>query len=207
MTPRLISSVLVSCAAALASACAAVPEATSPAPVAAAPTATAATSDSERAPLDLRRTTLVVSNIERSLEFYRDALGMTPIYDTYIRTPRSAETREDADRELRLVFLKANSDYVGVLGLMEYTKPVKAADPQDKTPFQPGDIVLVFNMDDAVGAYERAIAVEGAEGRGAPEETSYPSYDGESVIRVLVSVVLDPDGHAIELNQLLDTLR
>ena len=35
----------------------------------------------ERIDLDLRRTTLVVRDIEQSLKFYRDALGMEVIYD------------------------------------------------------------------------------------------------------------------------------
>jgi hypothetical protein len=39
-----------------------------------------------------------------------------------------------------------------------------------------------------------------------PEITSYPSYDGSGVIRVRVSVIMDPDGFVLELNQLLSEL-
>ncbi len=46
--------------------------------------------DDERVQIDLRRTTLIVSDIENSLKFYRDALGFKVIYDNWIRTPRSA---------------------------------------------------------------------------------------------------------------------
>ena len=35
-------------------------------------------------PIDLWRTTLVVADIERSLAFYRDTLGMAVIYDNLI---------------------------------------------------------------------------------------------------------------------------
>jgi hypothetical protein len=76
----------------------------------------------QRVPLDLRRTTLVVRDMEASLAFYR-AIGLVPIYDNVIRTPRDALTDEAAERSLRLVFLRANDDYIGILGLMEYSKP------------------------------------------------------------------------------------
>ena len=37
--------------------------------------------EADRLPIDLRRTTLVVRDIDASLQFYRDALGMQVIYD------------------------------------------------------------------------------------------------------------------------------
>ena len=36
-----------------------------------------------------------------------------------------------------------------------------------------------------------------------PTKTSYPNYDGSGTIDVMVSVLTDPDGFVIELNQLL----
>ena len=45
--------------------------------------------DADRVPIDLRRTTLIVEDIETSLAFYRGALGLEVIYDNLIRTPRS----------------------------------------------------------------------------------------------------------------------
>ena len=63
--------------------------------------------ESERIPVDLRRTTLVVRDIEKSIPLYRDALGMKVIYDQVI------------GGTTRLVLLRANDDFVGVLGLMQ----------------------------------------------------------------------------------------
>ena len=162
--------------------------------------------DQDRIPLDLRRTTLVVADIERSLAFYRDTLGMVPFYDNIIRTPRDAADTDAAEVERRLVFLRANDTYIGVLGLLEYTKPVKAVDPQDRTPFQPGDVVLLFNAEDAEAAFAAAAALDTIEVVSEPQVIEYPDYDGDGTIRVKISIVLDPDGHAIELNQLLSEL-
>ncbi|OYX33700.1 MAG: hypothetical protein B7Z01_08070 [Brevundimonas subvibrioides] len=127
----------------------------------------------QRVPLDFRRTTLVVRDMEASLAFYR-AIGLVPIYDNIIRTPRDAPTDAAAERSLRLVFLRANDDYIGIIGLMEYAKPEREPRParaEDDRILHPGDI-----------------------------------YDGASVIRVNFSSVYDPDGHYIELNQVLSDL-
>lgn len=158
--------------------------------------------EDQRLPLDLRRTTLVVRDLERSLALYRDALGMRMAYDKLIRTPRDAATDELADRSLRLAFLQANDDFVGVLGLMEYRKPEKEQ-PLSKLAFEPGTIVLVFNVQDLDERWDDVLAVPGVEVLSEPEQTNYPSYDGKGVIPVMVSVIRDPDGFVIELNQLL----
>ena len=64
-------------------------------------------------PLTMRRTTLIVRDIEASLKLYRDGLGMEVIYDEEINRPHSSEDRE---QRLRLILLKASHDYVGVIG-------------------------------------------------------------------------------------------
>jgi len=158
--------------------------------------------DQERIPLDLRRTTLVVRDIDRSLALYRDALGMKLSYDKLIRTPREAASNEEAERALRLAFMQANDDFVGVLGLLQYIKPAKSQ-PVSDLAFEPGTIVLVFNVQDLDQRFEKVRAVPGVVVLNEPEETSYPSYDGKGTIPVRVSVIRDPDGFILELNQLL----
>jgi catechol 2,3-dioxygenase-like lactoylglutathione lyase family enzyme len=158
-----------------------------------------------RIPLDLRRTTLVVRDLERSLALYRDALGMRLTYDNVIRTPRDAPDDAAAERSLHLAFLQANDDFVGVLGLLEYTKPRKSR-PVVEQAFEPGTPVLVFNIDDLDQRWEAVTAIPGVKVLDEPEITSYPSYDGSGVIRVRVSVIMDPDGFVLELNQLLSEL-
>ena len=69
--------------------------------------------EDERIATDLRRTTLIVSDIENSLRLYRDVLGFKVIYDNVIRTPRSAKTDAESELSRRLVFVRANADYIG----------------------------------------------------------------------------------------------
>ena len=162
--------------------------------------------EAERVPLDLRRTTLVVRDIDTSLALYRDALGMKVIYDNAIRTPRSAKTDAEADRAARLVFLRANDDFVGVLGLLEYRKPRKSQ-PITIGSFEPGTVVLLFNIEDLSTKFAEARSVTGVRVLSEPSRTEYPGYGGKGTIPVMVSVITDPDGFTIELNELLEGLR
>ena len=162
--------------------------------------------EEDRVPIDLRRTTLVVQDIETSLAFYRDALGLEVIYDNLIRNPRDAETDEDANSSLRLVFLRANDDYVGIVGLLQFRKPERPAPEEPSAPFSTGSIVLLFNAIDLDTTFAKASAVPGVRVLNEPRLTEYPSYDGDGTISVNVSVLTDPDGFVVELNQLLEDL-
>lgn len=170
-------------------------------PIAAEPVA-----EQDRIPLDLRRTTLVVRDAEASLALYRDALGMKVVYDNFIRSPRSATSNDEAERVSRLVFLQANDDFVGILGLLQYLKPEREPTPKDPA-FQPGTIVLLFNAKDLDERFESVRATPGVEILSEPSVTTYPSYDGTGTISVKVSVLQDPDGFTIELNQLQEDLK
>lgn len=163
--------------------------------------------EDERVPLDLRRTTLVVGDMERSLAFYRDALGMQVTYDNWVLTPRDAASPEEAEIARRLVFLRANDDFVGVLGLLQYTRPLKPVVDLSGTAFNTGTTVLVFNLEHLDEAFTRAQSIAGVTVISEPELVTYPSYDGSSTISVKVSTVQDPDGFTIELNQLQEDIR
>jgi len=159
--------------------------------------------ESQRAPIDLRRTTLIVRDMENSLRFYRDALGLRVVYDNIIRTPRSAATDADAARSLRLVFVQANDDFVGLVGLIEYRKPLKQPPAVVPDAFSIGTNVLLFNAQDLATTFAKARAVPGVTIIEEPVETTYPGYDGKPPIPVRVSTLRDPDGFTVELNQLL----
>jgi len=159
--------------------------------------------ESDRVDIDLRRTTLIVSDIENSLKFYRDALGFRVIYDNMIRTPRSAQTDAEAEVSRRLVFVRANDDYIGIIGLLEYTKPRKPVRPPEPVDFSTGSAVLLFTTTDLATRFPKAAAVPGVKVLDPPTDTSYPSYDGSSILNVRVSTLRDPDGFLIELNEFI----
>lgn len=153
-------------------------------------------------PLDFRRTTLVVRDMEASLKLYRDALGMTVEYDQRLESPGLGRTGSDGVNRSRLVLLKANNGYIGMLGLWQFTDQT-AADraPPDAADFTPGDIVLLFNTTDLERAFAAAAAAPGVKVVSAPKLRRYPSPAGD--IEVMVSMLTDGDGHTVELNHLI----
>ena len=158
-------------------------------------------------PLDLRRTTLVVRDIETSLAFYRDALGMTVEYDQELTSPGlSMRAGADGANRSRLVLLKANDGFIGMLGLWQFLDQTEQdlAAP-DAADFTPGEIVLLFNAENLEEVFPKAAAVSGVEVIGEPKLRAYPSPQGD--IEVMVSMLVDPDGHTVELNKLISDPR
>lgn len=150
--------------------------------------------EEQRIPVDFRRTTLVVRDLERSLALYRDALGLKVIYDQELAP--DAEGKPTA----RLVLLRANDDFIGWLGLYR-----RYGDPADPPPAPrrpgPGEPILVFNAADLPERFERIRKVPGVVVVTEPELRRYPRGDGGE-IEVLFSAIHDPDGFFVEINQL-----
>lgn len=165
----------------------------------AAPATALPVPEQDRVDIDFRRTTLVVRDIETSLRLYRDVLGMKVIYDNMIRTP-PGRPDEETNRIRRLVFLRANDTYVGVLGLLEYQKP-RIERPLARDAFVPGTSVQLFATTDIDAKFIAAQQIPGVEAISAPRIVEYPSYDGTGKIPVKVSIISDPDGFVLEVNE------
>lgn len=173
--------------------CAATPHPAPPAPSMAA--------ESQRLPIDLRRTTLIVRDIDRSLALYRDALGMQVAYDQALSSPRLQRDGGDGVNRSRLVLLRANNGFIGMLGLWQFLDGPEAPPPDQSPAFAPGEIVLLFNASDLEARFPAVAATPGVTLISPPTPRTYPSDDGD--IHVMVSMLTDPDGHIVELNRLV----
>lgn len=158
--------------------------------------------DAERIPVDVRRTTLIVRDIDRSLPFWRDALGLAVVYDQMIERPLDPERPEAGKRSLRLVLLRANDTFVGAVGLLEYLSPRRPERAAGEDRPIVGDFIMVVNAADLDARWEQVKAVPGVKVLSEPSLVEYPAPGG-GVIPVMVSMVRDPDGYFIELNQIL----
>ena len=157
----------------------------------------------ERGPVDVRRTTLMVRDIDRSLALYRDALGLTVIYDQELGggVDEDGNAREPT---ARLALLRANDTFIGVIGLYHrYTDP-EAPPPENRRPVS-GDVILVINATDLDERFDKVRNTPGVTVHTEPELRVYPTPDGEGEIPVMFSAVFDPDGFFIEVNQILGT--
>lgn len=152
-------------------------------------------------PINLRRTTLVVKDAEASLALYRDALGFEVVYDQELTSPGlSGRYGADGSNRSRLVLTQTNSAEIGMIGIWQFLDQTEKdlAEP-DAADFTPGEIVLLFHTSELEEAFARAAATPGVTVLGEPKERRYPSPAGDIV--VMVSMLVDPDGHTIELNQ------
>ncbi len=157
--------------------------------------------ETERIAVDIRRTTFVVRDIDKSLPLYRDALGLKVVYDQLIGGGVDAEGKAKAP-SVRLVLLRANDTFIGALGLMQRLNAKEAPPPPIFAKAGPGQMIMVINVADLERRWERIAATPHLKVETAPTRVEYPQPGG-GVIPVLFSAVWDADGNYIELNKLL----
>jgi catechol 2,3-dioxygenase-like lactoylglutathione lyase family enzyme len=159
--------------------------------------------EAERIPVDIRRTTFVVRDIDKSLPFYRDALGLKVVYDQLIGGGVDADGKARAP-SVRLVLMRANDDFIGALGLMQRLNVTTPAPPPVFGKAQAGQMIMVINVADLDTRWPRIEATPHIVIETKPTRVEYPRPGG-GVIPVMFSAVWDPDGNYIELNKLLGT--
>jgi catechol 2,3-dioxygenase-like lactoylglutathione lyase family enzyme len=157
----------------------------------------------ERVPTDVRRTTIIVRDMEKSLALYRDVIGMKVNYDTVVETSGVALPAGTPGAKARLVLLNANDPWVGWIGLMQWTTPPLPDPGPYPKRMGPGGIVIVMNTDDVDGRCARAFASPGVTKTSQPRVQVYPGRNSGPPIRVRGCNFFDPDGVLIEMNQIL----
>jgi len=158
----------------------------------------------ERIPIDIRRTTIIVRDMETSLKLYRDALGMRVNYDERMNVSSPAFAQGGPPRPIRLVLLNANDPWIGWIGLIQYTD--RPNHPKVKQPkvLGPGSHIMVAAVADAQKACDAAKAAPGVRLIVEPKVSVYPPrIPGAPPIRVLGCQFFDADGAYLELNQTL----
>ena len=157
----------------------------------------------ERTPVDIRRTTFVVRDIDKSLPLYRDALGLKLIYDTPIGGGVDKDGKPIAP-SVRLVLLRANDTFIGNLGLMQrLNTPAGTVVPAPEfKKAGVGQMIMVINVADLDVRWPKIAATPNIRVETPPTRVEYPNPAG-GVIPVLFSAVWDADGNYIELNKLL----
>jgi catechol 2,3-dioxygenase-like lactoylglutathione lyase family enzyme len=159
--------------------------------------------ESERVPVDVRRTTLVVRDIENSLPLYRDALGLKVVYDQFIGGGKDKDGKVTPPT-IRLVLLRANDQFIGAIGLMQrLNQPMLPAPTEFKKP-NAGGMIMVINAKDLDTRWEKIKSTPYIKVDTEPYRIEYPGPNN-TVIPVLFSGVFDPDGNFIEINKLLGT--
>ncbi|QMW22336.1 VOC family protein [Sandaracinobacteroides saxicola] len=158
----------------------------------------------ERIPTDVRRLTILVRDIDNSLKLYRDVFGLQVNYDAKISVSGVALPAGVPGNKTRLVLLNGNDPFIGWIGLMQYTDPpLPGSDQPYPRRLGPGGHVLILNVDDAKKRCAMAATVPGVSFTGEARLQVYEGRNGAPPIRVMGCNIFDPDGTAIEINQIL----
>lgn len=157
-----------------------------------------------RVPIDIRRTTIIVRDMETSLKLYRDALGMKVNYDAGMNVSSPGFAQGGPPRPIRLVLLNANDPWIGWIGLIQYTDNPNR--PRVRVPrvLGPGSHIIVAAVADAQKACDAAVLAPGVRMMSPIKVSEYPARtQGGPPIRVLGCQFFDADGAYLELNQTL----
>lgn len=149
----------------------------------------------------VKRTTLMVRNVERAACWYERVFGMTRWMDTpFTLSGEMLAAGEQGDRT-RLVIMKAEHDEIGMVGLLEWITPRQEAPIQLPTRIGFGHPIFVVAATDARATCDRARAA-GSRIHCEPHAWSVTGAQGET--RELVGAsFFDLDGYFFEVNQLV----
>lgn len=146
----------------------------------------------------IRRTTLIVRDVQRSVDFYKNAMGMEVWYDQEMTIGGQVLPAGEPGAKVRVAILKGEDNFVGMLGIMAFLDPPIAAPPLPQHALNIRDIIFVAGAKDVHATYKR-IKDTGVHIHAPPTEDSVPGPNGEKVTMTTMSF-FDPDGYFFELN-------
>jgi glyoxylase I family protein len=138
-------------------------------------------------------TGITVSNLERSLAFWRDVLGFEPSHTAHQTGEMASEITGVAGAEIKLAVLKAPGGHK--IGLLEYLAPPERKRHAEFQPCDAGAVHVALIVDD-LDASLSAINASGWKAAGKPQTLQSGPNAGKRVV-----YVRDPDGTTIEFMQ------
>jgi lactoylglutathione lyase len=153
-------------------------------------------SDSTRAwsLTDLHHVGLTVRDVEESIRFYRDTLGMTMVGRRERVTAEYISKQTGYDGvEMSVASFRPTTDSVQSLEVVQYL--TQSGEPSDQSTNRPGNSHLCFLVDDFMSCYED-LKAQGVRFKSDPVQISAGPNEGG-----LVVYFFDPDGHPLEMFQ------
>lgn len=149
----------------------------------------------------IKRTTLFVRDIEKSVQWYKDVMGMTVWLDTDFTLSGEGLAAGKAGDVTHLTIMQANDPVIGMIGLLQWVDPPMPAPEEIPMSVTYGNPTFVVEAGDAIATYEAANRL-GTRVHSEPHEWSTRGHDGRMKHFMSVSL-FDPDGYFFECNQVL----
>ncbi len=137
-------------------------------------------------------TGITVSNLERSLAFWRDVLGFELSHRAHQTGELAAEITGIPGAEILIAVVKAPGHKIE---LLEYRAPADRTIRNDLRPCDVGSIHVALTVDNLDAIFE-TIAASGWKAAGKPQTLTVGPNAGKRVV-----YVRDPDGTTIEFMQ------
>jgi len=144
----------------------------------------------------LRRATLLVHDIEKSVAFYRDVIGLSVWLENKGKSGGDLPTGDPIGTPSHFVIMKGRDPWLGMVGLLQYGE--KKTAPK-KDIIGPGDAVLMMETSDLEGIHER-LKKAGYRIVREPRTSEITFGDGSRGLATFL-FCMDPDGHVLEINQ------
>jgi len=155
-------------------------------------------------PVDFRRLSLIVEDIDESLKLYRDVLEFKVNYDAEVTMSGVALPAGEPGAKARLVLISSNDSWVGWIGMLQWLDPQLPPREDKFARMGIGDPIVVFNTEKVDEHCEQAGALPGIKVTAEASNTVYPARAGGEPITVRTCYLFDRDGYFIELNKVLD---
>ncbi|MEM8983835.1 MAG: VOC family protein [Pseudomonadota bacterium] len=149
----------------------------------------------------IKRTTLIVRDMDRSVDWYQRVLGMSVWMDTDFELSGEGLAAGKKGDKTRLVILQAEDPVIGMIGLLQWIDPPLPAPDEIPRSVTYGNPTFVVATDDAKAMYEAAKAC-GTHIHCPPREWSTQGHDGRTKHFIGISV-FDPDGYFYEANEVV----
>lgn len=151
----------------------------------------------------IKRTTLMVRDMAKSVHWYQHVMGMTVWMDDTVELSGIGLAAGKAGDKTHLVILQAEDPVIGMIGLLQWVEPPMPAPAEIPTSITYGNPTFVVATDDAYEMHRRCVEL-GTHIHAAPNEWSIRGQTGAMKHFIGISV-FDPDGYFYECNQLLRT--
>ena len=149
----------------------------------------------------IKRTTLIVRDIEKSRHWYEYVLGMKTWMDTDFTLSGTGMAAGKAGDKTHLVILQAEDPTIGMIGLLQWVDPPLPAPDEIPRTVTYGNPTFVVASDDAKQVHARAVEL-GTHIHAPPYDWSVRGQNGK-MKHFLGLSLFDPDGYFYECNQLL----